>query len=86
MIPEVIVTALISLGTFHFQQEGKDKEWQRQQAEQQRQWAQQQVEKQYQDRVQLIWDLCENKDICGPAVQFVTPEAAPIPPMPEVAK
>lgn len=72
-ISNVIVTFVISALSFGGQQIGKGKEWERQQAEQQRLWAQQQVEKEQADKRETRKFLCDDKNICGPAVQYVMP-------------
>jgi|GEM_PF-6519685 len=69
MIPQAITALLIAGSTFTGQQVGKQKEWERHLVERQ---------------IEMAQKLCEEKNLCGPAIQWATPFNRP--PLPSVIK
>lgn len=70
MITEIILTSVISLGTFFCQQHGKSAEYQRQIEQQKIQFQQQQLEKD-KDRT---FELCKEQQKCDLFDKLVSPD------------
>jgi len=66
MISQLITSFIIGALTFCGQQWGKNKEWQREQAERDRQ-----------ERIEMMRELCRDKNICEPEIQYLQPPASP---------